>query len=326
MKPAFLVLTSACVPALVVSFVAGSTLVSCKEGPPKLEGPALSITPVASEPPIATPPMKPNTTVGDQDKDTFPMSDEAIQAIVNKSKATEYTGPTGAVEGTIFVKGDPPIDREFVKLPAGCEDAPKIHAPIYRAGAKHELADTLVAAIGYAGFVRPSRQDKVVTIKNCSIEPTVIDLSLGQRLMVGNDDKMPYMPQLPGKAPPVRRLSLQGQSPVPMFLTYPGAYGMTWLAGALPGSDVPSVLVFVLPNAIHTVTQLDGKFRLTGIPVGKVRITASHFGMDEAFKDLEVKADAETKLELTLTYKRPAEAAPSTLPSIKPAPSQKPLH
>jgi hypothetical protein len=143
--------------------------------------------------------------------------------------------------------------------------------------------------------------------------------------MVANVDKMPYMPQLPGKAV-VRRLALQGMSPVPLFLTQPGAYEMTWLAGALPGSDVPSVMVFVLPNAIHSVTGLDGKFRLAGIPVGKVRITASHFGMDEAFKDVEIKAGSEAKIELTLTYKRPAGAAGSTSASAKPAPSAKPIH
>lgn len=323
MKAPVLVLTSACVPALVVSALVGSSVVSCKEGPPKLEGPAVSITALPSEPEVVQP-MKPNVTAGPE-KEAFPLSDEAIQAIVNPGKATEYTGPTGAVEGTIVVKGDPPIDRTFQKLPTGCEDAPRIHAPIYRAGPKGELADTLVAAIGYHGFVRPSREDKTINIKGCSIEPAVIDISLGQRLLVGNLDKMPYMPQLPGKAP-VRRLALPGMSPVPMFLTQPGAYGMTWLAGALPGSDVPTVMVFVLPNAIHQVTNLDGKFRLTGIPVGKARITASHFGMDEAFKDIEVTAGSETKLELTLTYKRPAEAAPSTSASTKPAPSVKPLH
>jgi len=323
MKAPLLVLTSACVPALVVAGLAGSSLVSCKEGPPKLDGPAVNISAVPAEPPMATPPMKPNVQAAPE-KESFPLSDEQVQAMVNPGKATEYSGPTGVVEGTITVKGDPPIDRTFQALPTGCEGAPKIHAPIYRAGPKGELADTLVAAIGYAGFVRPSREDKTVTIRNCSIEPTVIDLSLGQRLMIGNADKMPYMPQLPDK-PPVRRLALQGMSPVPLFLTRPGAFGMTWLAGALPGADVPSVMIFVLPNAIHSVTSLDGKFRLTGIPVGKARITAAHFGMDEAFKDIEVKAGSETKLEFTLTYKRPAATAPSTLSSIKPAPSTKPL-
>jgi len=309
----------ACATAPVLVGLVGSTMVSCKEGPPRLEGPAISAEP----PPLVAPPIKANVP-SEPDKENFPLSDEQVQAIVNPGKATEYAGPTGVVEGTIKVKGDPPIDRTFEKLPAGCEDAPKIHAPIYRAGPKGELADTLVAAIGYGGFVRPNRDDKTVTIKNCSLEPTVIDLSLGQRLLVGNADKMPYMPQLPGKAP-VRRLALQGMTPVPMFLTQPGAYGMTWLAGALPGANVPSVMVFVLPNAIHSVTGLDGKFRLTGIPVGKARITASHFGMDEAFKDVEIKAGSETKIELTLTYKRPAEASASTSASAKPVPSVKPI-
>ncbi|MBI2390253.1 MAG: carboxypeptidase regulatory-like domain-containing protein [Deltaproteobacteria bacterium] len=317
MKSSLLVVWSASAPALLLALsLAMST--GCKETPPKLEGPP--ITAPSGEPSLGkAPKVVPSSPPTEQDK--FPLSEEQIQAVVNPGKATEYTGPTGVIEGIVRVKGDPPAMREFVPLPKECVDAPKVHAPMYRAGPKGELADTLVAVIGYSGFVRPSRQDKLVTIKSCSIEPTIIDLNLGQRLMVANGDTGPYMPQLADKAP-VRRLALPGMSPVPLFITSPGAFGLTWLAGALPGSDVPSATVFVLPNALHTVTGFDGAFRITGVPVGKARVTASHLGMGEAFRDVEVKGGAETKVELTLTYTAPA--APSA--SVKPSGSAKPIH
>jgi hypothetical protein len=122
----------------------------------------------------------------------------------------------------------------------------------------------------------------------------------------------------------VRRLVLKGMSPVPLLLTKTGVIGMTWLAGAMPGSDVPTATIFVIPNALHTVTNLDGKFRITGIPVGKARVTASHIFMDEAFKDVTIEAGKELKVDLVMTYKNPTAPAASTSASTKP--KEKPIH
>lgn len=300
-------------PLVLASLVAPlAALAGCKETPPTLTGPATgssgsagSATPITALS-VVPPPV-------DEDKDKFPLDDKQIQAIVNPSGATEYTGPTGAVEGTIRVKGDPPATKSFMQLPSGCASAVPIHAPAYRAGEKGELADTLVSVIGYAGYVRPSREDKVVTIKGCALEPTVIDLSLGQRLLVANADPQPYTPQIATKMM-VRRVVLQGMSGVPLNVTHPGAYGLTWLTGALPGADVPTATIFVLPSALHMVTTLDGKFRIGGIPVGKVRVAASHLGMPEASKDVEVKAGEVTKVDLVMEYKAPAAPATSAPP------------
>lgn len=310
--------------------IATALLGACKEHPPEIKGgptPLPSEMAAASET-VATKPPQPVVKPHDEppsDKDKYPLGDEVLQRILNPSKATEYTGPTGVVEGTITVKGDPPAMRTFQTLPKECEVAKAIHAPAYRAGPKNELADVLVGVRTWTGYVRPSREDKVITIKNCSIEPTVIDLSLGQRLMVGNADAMPFMPQTATKMA-VQRLALKDMSPVPLIFTSPAAYGLTWLAGAPPGSDVPTATVFVIPNALHTVTNLDGKYRITGIPVGKAHISASHLGMDEVGKDVTIEAGKELKVDLVLTYKNPAGAAGSASAKPSAAPSQKPIH
>lgn len=255
------------------------------------------VRPVASAPtPASAPP-----------DDKFPLDDKAIDAIVNPAGATEYTGPTGAVEGVVKVTGDAPRVRPMVALPKECEPAVANHAPEYRAGPKGELADALVGVIKTAAYVRPSRADKVVTIRGCSILPTVIDLSLGQRLLVGNDDGSPYTPTLPTRSV-ITRLAIKAQSPVPLFLTSVGAFGMTWLPGAPPGSDVPSATIFVLPNALHMTTDLDGKFRVANIPVGKARLVVSHIGMPEFGVDIDVKAGEVVKVDVPMTYKNPALA------------------
>jgi hypothetical protein len=267
---------------------------------------------------VPAPPPAPPTPPPPEDK--FPLDDKAIDAVVNPSHATEYTGPTGAVEGVVKVTGDAPRQRKFMPLPKPCDSAIPVHGPDYRAGAHGELADALVAVIRTSSYVRPSRADKLVTIKNCAITPTVIDLSLGQRLLVGNADDSPYTPLLPVRQI-ITRLAIKAQSPVPLFLTSTGAFGMTWLPGAPPGSDVPSATIFVLPNALHMVTDVDGGFRIGGIPVGKATLVVSHLGMPEFAKELDVKPGEVVKVEVPMTYKDPskgaASAAPAPIPSIR---------
>lgn len=289
-------------------------LLACKEDPPKLtattppEPTAYSATPASASASASTPP--PSTV-----SEVYPLSEQQIAKIVNPKNEPEYTGPTGGVEGVIHVTGDKPLMRTLQGVPKECAKAQDVYGPTYRAGAKGELADTLVGVIEYEGFVRPSRADKVVTIHDCVLDPRVIDLSLGQRLMVGSDDETNYMPQTAAKSY-VGRLTIKGMSPVPVFFTVPAAYAMSWILGDPPATGYPTATVFVIPNALHTVTGLDGKFRITGIPVGKAKLTASHLDMKEASQDIDVKAGEVTKVDLTLTYK--ATAAPSV--SVKPNP------
>jgi hypothetical protein len=247
-------------------------------------------------------------------EDKFPLEQSAIDAIVNPSHATEYTGDTGVIEGTVKVSGDPARVRKFIPLPKECEAAVANHAPEYRAGAGGELADALVAVIMTSGFVRPSRADKLVTLKSCSILPTLIDLSIGQRLLVANEDTTPYTPTLPTRQT-ITRLAIRGQSAVPLFLVAPGAYGMTWLPGMAPGADVPTATVFVLPNALHMATDLTGKYRIAGIPVGKAKLVVSHVGMPEFGKEIEIKAGEVLKLDVPMTYKLPAAPTASAAPA-----------
>jgi len=289
--------------------------VACKDSTP----PDLGKGPVPQGPSISAS-AAPTPTVPDPPSDVYPLSDDDIQRVVNPSGATEYTGPTAVIEGVIKVKGDPPPpDHVFKDVPPECAESSKVHGVAYRKGENGELADVLVAVIGYSGYVRPSKADKTITIRNCSIDPPVIDLSLGQRLFVANEDSTPYTPQVATKMI-VTRLSIKGNSPPPLMLTRPAAYAMSWLVGALPGAaDVPTATVFVLPNALHTVTGKDGKFRISGIPIGKARLSASHIHMPEASKDVELKAGEVLKVELTMTYSKKAAPAGSTSASAAPS-------
>ena len=282
--------------SLSVVGVAAVCLASCKDTPPQLTGTTPTEPTAYSASALPAPSSPPMDKHAD---DAFPLSDDQIRAIVNPSNAPEYIGPTGVIEGTVHVTGDKPLLRNLSVLPDGCERAQKVLGPIYRAGPKGELADALVGVIGVQGFVRPSREDKVVIIRDCVIEPTVIDLSLGQRLMVGSADDAPYMPQTPTKQY-VKRIALKGQSPVPLFFTQPAAYAMSWIVGQAPEPGAATVTVFVIPSALHAVTSLDGTYRITGVPVGKAHVTASHLGMPESGQDVDIEAGMVTKVDLRL--------------------------
>ena len=302
------------------------------EGPPKLGEKTAGPTPSASAaPPVVSitklddptkpvvPPPAPSADPHADPAGGFPLTDVQLDKLMNPSGATEYAGATGTIEGIVRVKGDPPVVRTFQALPKGCEKSVPIHAPSYRAGPKGELADVLVAVLQNNGYVRASRADKHVIIKNCSIQPRSIDLSLGQRLLVGNADDMPYSPQTV-QITKILRLALKDQSPIPLLFVKTGAYGLTWLTGALPGSNVPEATVYVIPSALHQVTAVDGRFRIVGVPVGKAYVTASYQGMPEVRKEVDVKAGAEAKVELEMIYTAPPAPVPAPSASGPKAP------
>lgn len=267
-------------------------------------------------------PPKPSATAPDV-SDVYPLSEDEIRAIVNPGNQSEYTGPTGVVEGTITVTGDPPEVTTYPKIPPTCAHGAEVHGATYRKGPKGELEGALVAVIGYSGYVRTPRNDRNITIRNCAIEPPVIDLTLGQRLMVTNDDDVPYMPQVAAKMV-VRRIALKGMTPVPVMLTHIAPYALSWLLNESPSPDVPTATVFVLPSPLHVVTTLDGKYRITGIPVGKAKLTVAHLGMNEVMQDLDVKAGEVAKVDIKMTFKgKGAPAAASGSGSAKKPPAIK---
>lgn len=291
--------------AVVVSL---ACFVACKSESASKPQPATTVAAPALPPKAPQPPA-----------DLFPLDDGQIAKIVNPGGAPAYSGPTATIEGTIKVEGDPSPLQHFNALPDNCKLAGERYAPLFRKAADGALADALVGVIGVSGFVPLSREDKVVTIKECGTEPRTIDLSLGQRLLVKNEDKgVPYMPQA-GERRAVTSLVIEGQAPVALILPRPNIYAMTWLAGSAPGTAVPTDTVFVLPNALHAATGVDGHYKITGIPIGKARVTATHRSLVEVHEDIELKANETRTVNLTLKYVAPAPA-PSSSASHKAMP------
>jgi hypothetical protein len=91
----------------------------------------------------------------------LPIPSASVEAVVNPEKLPVYDGPTGSVEGTVWIQGPaaPNIPNlDFRTCPAGID----VYGKLFRAGAARAdgarpLADAVVALVGYGGYYLPDR-------------------------------------------------------------------------------------------------------------------------------------------------------------------------
>ncbi len=190
-----------------------------------------------------------------------------------RSKATPpaYKGPTGTLSGTIRIKGDPPPEHAFT-YPKECGGAAATYGKLFRVGLEGStLADAIVAVTKYAGFVAP-KQDKVaITIRNCSYSTRSIAVTDGQHIEVKNLDPLTsYVPHLDGARLPALSVAVPRGKSIKLYTRKAGRY---WLRDQM-GRKFMVAHVFHFRFATTDVTKLDGKYKIEGIPVGKVEVSA----------------------------------------------------
>ncbi|HTA21235.1 MAG TPA: hypothetical protein VK989_18210, partial [Polyangia bacterium] len=122
----------------------------------------------------------------------------SVEAVVNPQKLPAYQGPTGSVEGTVFVRGpeSPDVpDQDFRSCPAALDT----YGKLFRAGPPRgdglrPLADAVVVVTGYKGFFLPEQNEaQVVTITaNCGYPTRTIAITFGQRLDIANESRVAF--------------------------------------------------------------------------------------------------------------------------------------
>lgn len=228
-----------------------------------------------------------------------PISQERIDAVLNPRKLEAYDGPVGVVEGTVRIEG-PEAPKVDVAIPSGCGDALASYSKLFREGTGRTLGDALVTVTEYEGYVPRKREAKEVPIRGCAFDTRTIAVTFGERLEINNrDTRISYLPQLLGSRHPVDIVAVPKGDPVRLYPTDVGHYVLgDGMARKWMHADV-----FVLKYPTHDVTGLDGKFRIEGVPVGKVRLTAYLPAIDTSVdREVEVKPDGVTEVELTLKY------------------------
>jgi hypothetical protein len=85
--------------------------------------------------------------------------------------------------------------------------------------------------------------------------------------------------------------------------------------------------VFVMRYPTHAVTGLDGRYRVEGVPVGKVKVSAYLPAIDRDLhpdvgvaessveREVEVKAGETTQADFVIAYKQPKPAKTKPLPA-----------
>lgn len=229
---------------------------------------------------------------------------EAAEKELNPRGLPVYAGPVGSVSGVVTVSGDPPpllpeMAAKLAELPEGaCPRARELQQRLYRQGADRSLGDVLVTVTEYQGYL-PARGEAVrVEAKGCAFGGRVLAITYGQRLDVYNLDAQGYMPRLVGTNSYALRVALPGGPPVPVFVPKPGQYLLVDQTRDYMVSDL-----FVLSYPTFDVTGLDGKFSISGIPAGKVKVTAYSPALGKvAHQVVEVKPDSDQSLRFEIAF------------------------
>ncbi len=243
---------------------------------------------------------------------------ELVSKVVNPQNKPVYAGPTGGVKGVVSASGDeaPETKAHLAKIKEPCPEGRAAYARLFREGMLRSLGDVLVAVTGYSGYV-PAKEPKVlVAARGCAFSTRTVALTFGQSLDVVSKDGEAYVPNLLGSRMDAQLLALPGGGPSTLYPPKPGHYFLTDDIKVFMLADV-----FVLAYPTHDVTSLDGRFEITGIPVGKVRISALLPATRAVVeKDIEIKAGETLDLALTLPFDAKAYASAAAAPSASAAP------
>jgi hypothetical protein len=235
-----------------------------------------------------------------------PIPKEVVEAVLNPGHLPAYDGPTGSVEGTVYVTGPAAPD---VRVDTGqCPAAMDMYGKLFREGTPaspngpRPLADAVVIAVGYSGFYLPEvRPAKRITISaNCAYPSRSITLTFGQRLEVANQSKIPFAPSVEGDPSPAVMMTAPREmgDPIRLYPRRPGHSVMTDVLQPFVHEDL-----YVLRQPLHTTSLTDGHYRLDGLPVGKLSVRVQHPGVEsEAQAPVDVVAGVVQKVDLTLEY------------------------
>lgn len=297
---------------VAVAAVAVASSVGCR-GRPGQGGAAAGADGGASAELAARPDAAPNA---------LPIPTASVEAAVNPEKLPTYYGPTGSIEGTIFVKGPDAPDVPAVDVRT-CPAAIDTYGKLFRAGPANgaglrPLADAVVMVKGYSGYFVPDRSpsERVTITVNCAYPERAIAMTFGQRLEIANDSRIPFAPYLDGTIQPAVMIAPPRQAGDPVKL-YPQSPGHYRLADRLQTFAIEDL--YVLRYPLHAVTDPDGHYRIDGVPATKVKVGALLNAIrSEIEKDVEVRANVVERVDIVLTYAPPDAGAQGRPPHFIP--------
>ncbi len=237
-----------------------------------------------------------------------PVPTASVAEMINPTHAPAYAGPTGVVEGTIYVSGPaaPPLmGKTFTKCPGGS----RMYSKTFREGAslpdgRRPLADAVVAITGYSGFIAEKKEAKQVNIVDCAYSARTVTLTLGQRLDIQNKSNgLMFTPVFENQTSPAMMMAPPHGDAVHLYPAQMGRYRVIDKGGY----DYMELDVYVLGQPLHAATDDAGHFRIEGVPVGKLSLGARHpFIVGDKKQDIDVQSSTVTKIEITIAHDKDA--------------------
>ena len=262
---------------------------------------------------------------------SIPVPVAKIESVINPKHIAPYAGPKGTVEGVVRVTGDAPPKRN-ITIPFDCGEAYATYGKVFREGNDRTLADAMVAVTGYEAYIPAAGDAYPISIHGCAYDRRTIVLTYGQRIEVTNrDTKQSFLPMLEGSRSPAQMVAMPKGDPIKLYPLEVGHYALT--EGA-KGNGFMFADVFVLQYSTHAVTGLDGRYRISGIPAGKVKVSVYLPSIDvdlhqdtgtqasSVEREVEIKDGETATLDIQFPYKVPKIAPKppkpaSTVPIIK---------
>ena len=155
------------------------------------------------------------------------------------------------------------------KIAPDCAIAANTYGKLFREGNGRTLADVLVAATGYTGYVKPKLDHADLSARDCAWAKKTLGVTFGQRINVKSADARPYTPQLLGGPSGALLVAVPGGDAVPLFPQQPGHYVLIDSMRLYSKADV-----FVVRYPTFDVTGINGHYRIEGVPVGPVTVSA----------------------------------------------------
>jgi len=248
------------------------------------------------------------------------VAEDRILAVNNASKQPLYQGPVGAIEGTVTMIGDaaPDLTPFIDKIPPDCAVAATTYGRLFREGGGRAVADVLVAATGYKGYVRPKSDHVELMARDCAWTSKTLAVTFGQRIDVKSKDTRPYIPQLLGGPPSALLVAVPGGDSVPVFPQEPGHYVLIDSMRLYSKADV-----FVVRYPTVDVTGENGRYRIEGIPAGPVTVSALLPSTGStASHQANVEPNGTAHVDFTLNFDQSSFHPKSTPSSAAPRPSK----
>lgn len=238
-----------------------------------------------------------------------PLPAASVEAYVNPGHLPPYTGPTGSVEGTIRVDGPPSPDMKGVDF-STCPAAAHMYAKVFREGppgpdGTRALADAIVAVTGYSGYFVPERSEATtLAIEDCAFAARTVAMTFGQRLEIANRTPELWAPTLAQTPMPVLMMATSHGDPVRLYPPRPGYFTLIDKEKhAWAQADV-----YALLHPLHAVSDLNGHYRIDGVPVGKLKVGARLRVLQrEATAEVEILAGVVKTVDLVLHYSQPVD-------------------